>query len=227
MKYLRLILGALLCYSFSAQADLLLDKNVIEFAATDVPRKDIILTNAGDAALFIDVETARIVGPGTNQEQRLSFTDPRKLGLLTSPSRLKLGPKETRRLRLTLLKRAEEKDEIFRVKITPQPEAFNEEKKGIRVMIAYDALVIARPPNAAAELEADRQGTQLYITNKGNSNVLYYNGEQCDANNENCKAIAGKRLYAGTNNLIELPYQDTPVKFLTSSHATETRVVVH
>lgn len=216
-----------LCASMTAQADLLLDKNFVEFLATEVPRKDITLSNSGNKPSYVDVEVSRIENPGTENEQRLTITDPRELGLLASPRRLKLEAGESRRLRLTLLKRAKTKDEVFRVKITPSIDEFGETKGQLQILIAYDALVIARPPNANALIDAKREGNQLTLTNNGNTSVLYYNGQQCDETGENCRQLAGRRIYGGTSRTLELPYDASPVKFLSSSHERETKVVVH
>lgn len=221
-----LVMALTLCQT--AQADLILDRSFVEFLPSDLPRKDLMLRNSGATPLYVDIEVSRIDSPGTDAEQRKSDTDPRKTGLLVSPSRMKLDPGASRKLRLTLLKRALLKDEVFRVKISPSADAFDEQAiTQLRVLIAYDALVIARPPNADPRLRVERNGRELTFNNRGNTSVLFYNGQQCDQQQNNCKSIPGLRVYAGTDVTIQLPYPDSPVRFLRSSNEQETLTAIY
>ena len=209
-----------------AQAKLAVNKNIIEIGPNGQPRADIELSNRGDDVLYITITPARIDNPGHTNEARETSANPRDLGLMATPRRLILKPGDRQLVRLVLMKRPKDKDEIFRLHIDPKISDFENPNKGmqVKILIAYDLLVIARPPDANPNLETDRKGKTLTLINKGNSNVLVYDGQQCDAQGGNCKNLPTKRLYAGATHNMTLHYADTPVRFLLEDGTTNQAV---
>ena len=189
-----------------ARAQIALERAIVDFSADDQRRSDIEVTNTGDETLFIEVTPRLVQDPGEPDEERVEVRNPRELGLLASPRRMVLEAGQRNLLRLSLLKRPVEKDRIFRVRVTPKFNDFETERTGVRVVVAYNMLVIARPPDAVADLVATRNGRELKLANRGNSNALFLSGEQCAPGGGDCQDLPTRRMYAGNEWTVTLPY---------------------
>ncbi len=212
-SFLTIVLAS---FAAPAFAKLVVNKNIVVIGAEGRPRADIELRNIGDEVLYVAVDPARIEQPGTDAQDRVSPSDPRELGLLVTPRKLVLQPGDRKIIRMTLLKKPQETDDVYRVLVEPKASGFESDTQGmkIKIMVGYDILVLATPPNPSSNLTVERDGTVLHITNNGNSNALLYDGQQCDAQLDQCKQLPVKRIYPGTRYDMELPYADTPANFL-------------
>jgi P pilus assembly chaperone PapD len=198
------ILGAL-GHALPARADMTLSKVVVDFTSARPPRDDIEIVNAGEDILYVSIEPAEIVDPGGPNQRRVANPDPRQLGLLVSPKRVVLGPAERKVVRLSLLERPGERDRIYRVTIKPVVGELVARQSALKVVVGYDVLVIARPPNAQPLLELSRNGDIVEIRNAGNTNALLFNGRQCDDAQVECAELPSRRIYAGGAWQFELP----------------------
>lgn len=201
-----------------ASARLAINKNIIEIPANGPPRSDLEVSNSGDEILYVTVTPARIDNPGMPDEERVTASDPAELGMLATPRRLILKPGDRKIIRTTLLRRADGKDEIFRIHVKPQGAGFDKSEQGmqVKVMIAYDVLVIARPAAGAPDIGVVRKGKTLTLSNAGNTNALIYDGLQCDDAGDNCKILPTKRLYSGASYDMPLHYENSKARFLLS-----------
>lgn len=204
--------GAILFSSAPASANLLVDKVVIDFAAGAAPRSDVEVQNAGAETLYVEVTPSEVLAPGLPGEQRVQGRDPEERGLLVTPNRLVLEPGQRQLIRFALLSRPNEKDRVYRVTVTPVVGGISSSETALKVLVGYDILVIAQPPSAHAELQTDRNGQTLTITNMGNTNALLFNGQQCDPSGGNCVDLPSRRIYSGASWQIGLPY-GTPATF--------------
>lgn len=195
-----------------AAADMALDKVVVQFGAGGMQRDDIEVLNAGGELLYLVVEPREVLEPGGEGEQRVERRDPEELGLLVSPNRLVIEPGARRVVRLSLLRPPSERDRIWRVAFRPVVGETAAETTALRVLTAYNVLVMAYPPAPQAELVAERSGQRLALENRGNSNALLFDGRQCDAAGQNCRELPTRRLYAGNRWELELPY-GTPARW--------------
>lgn len=199
------ILGALCLDALPARADMTLSKVVVDFTSARPPRDDIEIVNAGEDILYVTIEPAEIVDPGGENQRRVTNPDPRQLGLLVSPKRLVLGPGERKVVRLSLLERPDDRDRIYRVTIKPVIGELVARQNALKVVVGYDVLVIARPPNARPLLELSRNGQTVEVRNVGNTNALLFNGRQCDDAQAECADLPSRRIYAGGAWQFELP----------------------
>ena len=78
-------------------------------------------------------------------------------------------------------------------------------QSGLKLVVGYDVLVIARPQNARPLLEVSRDGTAVEFRNVGNTNALLFNGRQCDEAETDCAELPSKRIYAGNTWQLQLP----------------------
>ncbi|AMO69842.1 MAG: P pilus assembly chaperone PapD [Zhongshania aliphaticivorans] len=200
----------------SGQAQITVDRNIIDLSA-GARRADINVSNTGKNTETVDISLFAIIDPGLDSEQRHSPENPRELGVLATPRQFTLAQGQSRKVRISFLKTATVKDGIYRMRVTPRSESSGNSKPAgtaVSIAIAYELLLILRPPKPDARLLAHRDQKSLTVNNPGNSNVMLFDGKQCNKLGEACQQLAGKRIYSGAGHVFALPYPDTPVRFM-------------
>ncbi len=196
----------------SAHAQMALNKVVVDFVDPATRRDDIKITNTGKETLFVLVEPAQILNPDTEQQKRTSVRDPGKFGLLVTPNRFVLKAKQSKILRIVILKPAEDKDRIYRLSVKPVLGNVEAQQTAVKVVFGYDVLVIVRPATGKAAVSAKREGKSITFSNTGTTSALLTNGKQCDTAGKNCVEVPPKRLYAGNTWTVPLKFE-TPVEY--------------
>ena len=210
--------------SHAAKAEITLSQLVVELLPTS-KAKDVEIYNDADERAYVVVEPRRIVRPGQATETSESPVDPERLGLLVSPRKLILEPHQRRLIRIADIGPGDLDERVYRITVKPQVGDITSAKSGLKLMVGYDMLIIARPRNASSRnLVAERKDGALVITNKGNSSVELDSGEQCRAIKVDCQSLGSKRLYAGASWKVSLPYP-TPVRFNVRDEAGWTSTV--
>lgn len=221
VQHLTVLFVLLLAFTISyppiSWANMALDKVIVDFDNKSPRRSDIEVTNSEKQAMYISVEASEILDAGLASEKRVKIKDPTELGLLVSPTRLVLEPGQTKTIRLSLLKHPSDSDRIYRVKIHPAVGRTVAIKSGLRIIVGYDVLVIARPQNGKVNVLAKRNGRELILENIGNTNVMLMNGRQCKEDGQ-CIELPPRRLYKGASWTQMLPL-DQPAKYLLRSGA--------
>ncbi len=197
LSFAAVLFAALAGLAAPARAQMILNKVSLEFASGGAPRDDIEVTNSGSETLYVQIEPNRIHDPGTPQEKRVLYRDPAELGLLITPSRLVVPPGQTQVVRIAVVDPCKESDKVYRLTVRPVVGEVKSAETAIKVVIAYDVLVILRPPNPKADLKTERAGRKMTLSNTGNSSILLSQGKQCDASGNNCQVIPPYRLYPG------------------------------
>lgn len=205
-------------WSGAAFAQLSINRLWVDLDAGKAPRSDLVIRNDSEDRYYISVETAEIVAPGTDAEERRGIADPEQLGLLVTPNRMVLEPGASRSIRVVSLNQALAQDRIYRIMISPQVGAIQTSEAqpevrdlAIKILSAYEALVVARPPNPAPKVVAQRADDRIIFSNEGNSNVLFLDAFVCPPSvtgltaNETCRSFPATRLYAGGT--IEMPLE--------------------
>jgi P pilus assembly chaperone PapD len=182
-----------------AGAELVVSQLIVEFKPGSSRAADIEVFNNSSERSYALVEPREIVNPGTPNEQRLVTPDPRKLGLLVSPARFILEPQQRRTLRIAAVGPLAEQERIYRVTVKPVTGDVTGTETGLKLLVGYDLLVLVRPPVGRNAMSADRNGSDLTVTNNGNMSVELADGKQCDEKGRNCQALPAKRLYAGAS----------------------------
>lgn len=189
-----------------ASAQLSVDQAIVDFDAPDQRRGDVEVRNTGERTLYVRVTPRVVKNPGTPDERRVEIQNPRELGLLTAPRKMILEPGQRRLLRISLLERPQDSDRIYRVAVTPEVGETGQPESGVRVLLGYNLLVMARPPQAEAKITGARDGKTLVLRNQGRTNALLVEGEQCAPAGNPCKDLPSRRLYAGNSWTVDLPY---------------------
>jgi P pilus assembly chaperone PapD len=218
-------------------AGMSLSQAIIHFEEGGERSRDIEVFNQGEETLYIRVIPSIIHHPGTEQEKREIYRNPREAGLLVSPQRLVIAPGGRKRIRFVRLdkplsqktdsdqiahaKKApaiQVQDRVFRVLVKPEVGEVKSSETAVKIVVAYEVLVLLQPSKATVDLKANLVGKSLHITNHGNTNVLLLEGHQCpkeqslqDEVNQ-CVKLGGKRIYAGNQWQVEVPYL-TPVTY--------------
>lgn len=232
---LGLSLAVLVGWSSAAHAQLIVDRLIVDFMPGDPAREDILLQNQSKDRYYITITPAEVVKPGQPGSTEVTKTSPEDLGLLVTPNRLILEPGTSRSIRVVSLNGALTTDRIYRVLIEPQIGAIVDQPStdktvALKILTAYEALVIVRPTNPTPHLVANRTGTGLSLQNTGNSNTLVYDGLACPAASAAAGATAAKpacakipahRMYAGTTWQVPLPHPTDKVTFVVQTGEAE------
>ena len=201
-------------------ADILVVPIFVNFLPNQLPVQNVMVVNRSDSNAYINVTSYLVEHPGTKLEKKVHFHDPSKLGLLVSPSKLIIPPRQHRMLRIMQLSKHLTKDKIYRVVVAPVPNALipvgpkavHDHRIGIRVLVAYGILVTARPEHINRNLVIQRHGKTLLIENKGNTNVVVTGGQQCA--NQHCFNLPRRRMYVGNRWQVKLPF-NKPISIAT------------
>lgn len=209
-----------------ALAQLSINKLWVEFDQDNASRTDLVVRNDSKDRYYLTVKSSEIVKPGADDESRVEIADPEKLGLLVTPNRLVLEPGASRSIRLVSLNHDLAQDRVYRVYVRPEIGAIegvaapkqNDSAIAIKVLTAYDVLVIARPRRANPQITATRSATAVTLTNNSNSNVLLSDGSLCPPKFDKtlataCDKLEAVRLFPGNTRVIPLAGDKTVVSF--------------
>lgn len=188
---------ALALFSSAAQAELVLSQLVVDLGQSSRQRADIEVWNNSDERAYVAVEPSEIVNAGRADEERRMEPDPEKRGILVSPTRMILEPKQRKLIRVAVIGPRSNGERVYRVTVKPVTGELSATDSGLKLLVGYDVLVLLRPVEIRQDLAAVRSGNRLTFRNQGNSSVELVNGKQCDASRKSCEDLRGKRLYAG------------------------------
>lgn len=182
-----------------ADAELVVGQLIVEFKPGESRTADIEIFNNGDERSYAVVEPRELLNPGTPREDRVAAPDPAKLGLLASPARFILEPRQRRTLRLAAIGGVAQHERVYRVTVKPVTGEVEGSESGLKLLVGYDLLVLVRPHMIRNAIRSERSGTELTLTNDGNASVELAEGKQCDPSGKDCQALPAKRLYAGAS----------------------------
>ncbi len=217
MKVVSSVLLCLFVSSF-AHANMVVDRSIIEFVAGQALQQDFRVSNRGDDQMYVQVEVLDVLQPGTEQEVRDAVTDLADMTLLATPKQFVLPPQGERAVRLVSLAEPAEVDQVYRLNVTPiLPPLADSDSSVVRVIVAYQLLVLVLPENPREDLVVTREANILKFENRGNSYVLLADGQQCEG--ENCTNLPTNRLYAGNSWELELGSDDMSVSYRLTTFA--------
>ena len=181
-----------------ANANMSLDRMVVDFRPDDAHHKDIQVFNKDKNNIFVNINVVEVLKPGNSDEQRVPVKDAKKIALIATPQKLIVPANSQKAVRLVTLEDAGKTDRVFRVTFSPAVGKLKAKTSGIKLLIAYQALVIVRPNQPVAKIVAERKGKKITLRNTGNTNVMLQNGKQCNPSaKKQCEKFDTRRLYAG------------------------------
>lgn len=201
----------------SAFAEIFVDRAIVRLGPSSSNREDVKVINNGGEVGYVQVDVFEVRNPGTEQEERIKVIDPDSIKLIASPSKLMIPANSQKLVRIVNLDTAATQESIYRINITPVlPPLQEEEGSVVRIVVAYQLLVITDPAQPKEELDITRSGYRLTVNNKGNTNVLFSDGKQCDKDGDNCVDIPAHRVYPGNSWTVDLD-KDQPATFKVTS----------
>ncbi|MBT5331428.1 MAG: hypothetical protein HOL48_06595 [Porticoccaceae bacterium] len=224
---IKLLVCAIIFWVTSpAFAGIYLDKIVVEFDPDGLPREDIVVFNDDpNENAFIDITIHEVINPGTEDEERILVENPQDANLLVTPAKMVVAPGSKSQVRLVSLNQNSPVDQIFRVTFTPVLAPFADEGSAVRIVVAYQALVIVPPDNPGENLNYEKNGGVLTFTNSGNSYIKLENGEICGQLLSSCEDLMATRLYAGNTWSVELPIDGQVTYRATNNSGSRTLVI--
>ena len=205
-------------------ADMSLDRLIVDFNNNSRHYEDIQVFNQGDKELYVNVSVAEVLSPGSDKEKRVSVNGVVKRPLVVSPSRLVIPANSRKSVRILTMEEASGNDRIFRVDFSPALGKLKAKASGIKLLVAYQALVMVRPENPVVDIKTSRQGEFLVFRNQGNTNVLLQNGRQCNPQSpKDCQELKTRRLYAGNEWRLQTPFNGPVTYDLDFGDRVETR----
>lgn len=201
LKYLLAFTATLLInIPFLSHAQMAINNSIIHFGTGHKDRSDIEVTNTSTDPLYLRVTAFEITNPGTAEQARVKITDPKEAGLLVSPNKMVISPKGSKLVRFVNLNKNRGKEKVFRVTFEPVSGDIKGDQTGLKLLIGYEVLVLAQPTEIASKLDTNRTGSELILSNSGNSNIYLRDVKQCAAENtdkKDCIKLRDKRLYPG------------------------------
>ena len=209
LTMISLALLSLLLPTVPVSANMVLSEAIVHFEPGNPLRRDIEVENPGDENLYVQIEPAIVLKPGTENERRESISDPREHGLLVTPNKLVVPPGGRKLVRLVSLQPLGDEERVYRVTFKPVSGELESEHIGIKILVGYEVLILMQPASPDPNLVVKREGQTISFSNEGNTNVLLREGKQCpkgaDPESDDCKRLGGKRLYPGNSWSVNLP----------------------
>ena len=203
--------------STTSQADMILNKSIIYFEPDKPNREDLEIQNVSEDPLYIQVTPKIVNHPGTEQQSREIFDNPKEAGLLVSPNKLVVPPNGRKLLRFVNLNPQSNEEKVYRVSITPVVGELTAKSNGVKIMIGYEVLVIVHPVDGHIDITHQRTDNKLTLSNHGTQNVLLRKGMQCPegiVDENQCHQLPGKRLYPGNSWSVDLAADQAVTYFL-------------
>jgi P pilus assembly chaperone PapD len=218
MRYSTLLcaLAGALLSATPARADLVLSELIVELQPGSHVRDDVEVWNNSPERSFVSIEPRQVVDPALPSQSVRRDPDPEKLGLLVSPTRMILEPGQRKLVRIATLAPPNDRERVYRVTIKPVVGAVHSDDTGLKILVGYDVLVLVRPQQPLARVNAVRDGRKLTFSNIGNVSVELVDGRQCTSAHAQCLDLPRKRLYPGASWSVQLP-SDVPARYTLQS----------
>lgn len=183
----------------AAQASMSVSKAIVHFEPGKSTREDVMINNSDSKPLYVKVEIIEIANAGLANEKRSIVKNPKAARFLVTPNKLVVPPGGRKAVRLVNLAPGAKEERVFRVNLTPVVADEEAEQTSVKVLVAYQLLVLIQPAQPESKLVAERKANKLIVRNTGNSNALLRAGLLCSNpdDQKTCTDLPTKRLYAG------------------------------
>ncbi len=207
---IRYSLGAVLLTGFAdsaLMASMTVTPMIIHFVPGEPPRQDITVTNPDTETLYLETEISRVENPGTSEEKKVLIANPDQVKLLVTPQKSVISAGQLKNIRLISLE-TPEKEQIYRVTFKPVIGNVRAKQHGVKILIAYEALVFVHPKKPTWQISASLDGNELTFANSGNTNVTIRNVRFCSGSKESdCQNldVHNRRVYGDQNSSSDIP----------------------
>ena len=181
-----------------AQANISLDKVILNFVPGEKPVQNIMITNQGEKTVKVSGSVVQIQNSGQENEKEFPSKN-----LILAPKAFELAPGAQRQVRLVLRNFPDQQEGIYRVRFKPDtPQITTQEPKPgmsvkIGVVMTMGALVMVTPTVPSPKLTFERKKDVITFKNEGNVTAQLQREEFCTDGRKNCTSLDGKRIYPG------------------------------
>jgi len=185
MKKYSLLL--LLFYSVISCAGINVSPLVLRFNPAD-SYQDLKVSNTGTTIQYVKI-VPNLVVLRKNRVKQIKIKDPKKMGLLITPSKLVLPPKQSKYVRVVLTKPAGKVERDYVIAVTPvtgriiYPKIAGKNAKksqlAMKVIIAYGVMTIVNPKVSHVHIVVKRNKRKITVKNSGNVGVVLRGAKQC------------------------------------------------
>lgn len=192
-----------------AFAKLSLNNVIVDIPGTGERFRDIEATNTGEDTLYLDVTVREVLQPGEASEQRRPVNLAEDRSLIVTPNKTVLPPGARRLIRFMAMGAAPGRERVYRVSVTPVIAGVEAKQTALKILVAYDVLVLVRPAALSASgLKVQRSGALLKVENTGSNSIFLQDIRQCapGAEQSPCPSLTSKRLYPGNSWSYALPH---------------------
>jgi len=207
--WLRALTVSLFSLAFitPSHAQLNVDKSILELS-NKTNKTNVRLSNSGEDTLYINLNLVEIIDPARSDTESKALTNPATDGIIIHPRQIVLQPGQARTAKVMLSQAVESQDRVFRLNIKPLagdalPNADAEQSAGVRIMLGYQLLVLARPDKLDIDVEMTRNDNNVVFNNKSNTSVLLRELSAC--NGDSCTEMTPNRLYPNEVLTVEMP----------------------
>jgi P pilus assembly chaperone PapD len=154
-KSLRIFFTLFLCIflSSAATAGINVSPAIIKFDKGKIKQDFRVFNNSGEDTAYVQIKVETIENIGTPEEKSVPTPNPSESGILVSPTKLALGPKANRVIRVRLTKPPSNVERRYRLVVTPvegkaipvKTAEGEEISAAVRVVIGYAVLAIVPP----------------------------------------------------------------------------------
>jgi P pilus assembly chaperone PapD len=208
--------------AYPARAELVLSQLVVDLKTGSRQREDVEIWNNSNERTYVAIDPNEILNAGKPNQVRQQEADPEKRGLLVSPTRMILEPGQRKHVRIARIGAETDRERVYRVTVKPVVGELAAEDTGLKVLVGYDVLVLARPSDSRPLLNASRTNGSLIFRNDGNASLELVDGKQCEASTKRCIELPGRRLYSGAEWSQPLK-SDSPVEYTIISNGKSVR----
>jgi P pilus assembly chaperone PapD len=215
--FVRLLGSLLLLVSNVSFASISVSPLIAEFTP-ETPVVDYSIQNIGNQTDYISISINRVSHPGTKLSFSERIFDPRKAGIMVTPSKLVLPANGSRTVRVQLTEAPGDTDKVYEITFTP---TLGIKKKtgsstdgidaSVDIVVAFSAVAIVRPLHPVSTVTAIRKNDTVTFTNKGNTVARITHLEQCPTQTD-CKPLNSLTIFGNTDKKITLQ-NDAPLTY--------------
>jgi P pilus assembly chaperone PapD len=204
---------------------IMIDKTNIDFPSNIQEKRIVNIKNVHNSDnAYVTVKVKEVVS--IRDGKTVEFNDPRKMGIIATPSMLTIKPNQTLPVSIININDRLDKERVYRVEFTPVISDIDKTEKTtnkmIKVLIGYDTLVHVQPDNPRLDYAYDIKDDALYLKNTGNIHFVASNIRACDKK-ESCVDLKGGSVYPSSYGRLSIPKNKTVINLTISALGKESK----
>lgn len=167
--------------------------------------QDVSVKNTGNSVAYVEVAPKSVQNAGAPNEA-INFykrgSDASSFGIMASPLKMAIPAGSSRKIRIVALKTNPAEDAVYYLRFSEVPTLLDNPDKGdkgtninMSNQISYRVQAVILPANPMPNVSLTRNGNNITAKNTGNSYASLRNGQICNAQGSDCKALPARLTY--------------------------------